>query len=89
MYLQVRYILLISYLFLLQTLSSGLDDYPRASHPSKEERHLDLRCWMHLAADCLHSIAKLLQKENEPGEVKYVNYHERFCLYSILISVMN
>lgn len=50
-----------------KTLSSGLDDYPRASHPSKEERHLDLRCWMHLAADCMHSIAKLLQKENELG----------------------
>lgn len=48
-----------------KTLSSGLDDYPRASHPSEDERHLDLRCWILLAADCMHSIGTLLGKEDK------------------------
>ncbi|XP_050205267.1 mannosyl-oligosaccharide glucosidase GCS1-like [Mercurialis annua] len=51
-----------------KSLSSGLDDYPRASHPSNEERHLDLRCWMLLAANCMRYIQQLVEKEDKSGK---------------------
>ncbi|VVA92421.1 unnamed protein product [Arabis nemorensis] len=51
------------------SLSSRLDDYPRASHPSEDERHVNLRCWMYLAADCMNSITEFL------GEKDLVTMH--------------
>ncbi|CAI0381113.1 unnamed protein product [Linum tenue] len=51
-----------------KTLSSGLDDYPRASHPNEDERHVDLRCWMLLAANCMQSISKFFENGDIPGK---------------------
>ncbi|XP_042495383.1 mannosyl-oligosaccharide glucosidase GCS1-like [Macadamia integrifolia] len=66
-----------------KSLSSGLDDYPRASHPSEDERHLDLRCWMLLAADCMSSMAELLEKKNDFGK-GYHTMAQRLSDFDIL-----
>ncbi|OON23096.1 mannosyl oligosaccharide glucosidase, partial [Opisthorchis viverrini] len=42
------------------TLSSGFDDFPRASHPTDSERHLDLRCWMTVFARTVSRLASLV-----------------------------
>ncbi|XP_059177136.1 mannosyl-oligosaccharide glucosidase-like isoform X2 [Physella acuta] len=53
------------------TLTSGLDDYPRASHPTDDERHLDLRCWIALAAGVMRDIAVALGKDGGEYEATY------------------
>ncbi|KAK9120050.1 hypothetical protein Scep_018143 [Stephania cephalantha] len=54
-----------------------------ASHPNEDERHLDLRCWMLLAADCLHSISELLEDRKHDGK-EYHMMVELLSDYEIL-----
>ncbi|UJR36867.1 hypothetical protein I4U23_029580 [Adineta vaga] len=54
-----------------KTLTSGLDDYPRASHPTDSERHLDLRCWITLASSVLGKLYSLIDNKQTN---KYLTY---------------
>jgi len=57
-----------------KTLTSGLDDYPRASHPTDDERHVDLRCWMAVASGVMKDLALFL---NESSARLYSAVHTR------------
>ena len=51
-----------------KTLASGLDDSPRASHPSGTERHVDLLCWMTLATRVMSQVAHTVGEEQDRSQ---------------------
>ncbi|OQV18067.1 Mannosyl-oligosaccharide glucosidase GCS1 [Hypsibius exemplaris] len=62
-----------------KTLTSGLDDYPRASHPGPEERHVDLYCWMAYGAGVLARVAEEIGENPLPYRTAelYMKQQER------------
>ena len=55
------------------TLSSGLDDYPRATTPSATERHVDLLCWVAFFSRLLSQLAARLGMADEAA--RYAEQH--------------
>lgn len=59
-----------------KTLTSGLDDYPRASHPTGDERHLDLRCWMAWASKVMAELRDIVRPDESKDTNKYRIHYE-------------
>ncbi|KAH8920581.1 glycoside hydrolase family 63 protein [Atractiella rhizophila] len=51
-------------------LTSGLDDYPRASPPHVGELHLDLISWMGFFTKTMHEIATFVGEEDDAAELE-------------------
>uniref|UniRef100_A0AC35TWH8 Glyco_hydro_63 domain-containing protein n=1 Tax=Rhabditophanes sp. KR3021 TaxID=114890 RepID=A0AC35TWH8_9BILA len=47
-----------------KTLASGLDDYPRATNPTHQEYHLDLKCWMMMSSQVMSKFDKIVNTNN-------------------------
>ncbi|KAI7821737.1 glycoside hydrolase [Gamsiella multidivaricata] len=52
------------------TLTSGLDDYPRAPRPSVAELHVDLLSWIGFMSRNLKNIAEILGEEDDVEELE-------------------
>jgi mannosyl-oligosaccharide glucosidase len=61
-------------------LTSGLDDYPRASPPHNGELHLDLMCWMGFFARTMGEISDFLNLEDDGKEYER---HEKGILANL------
>nr|AIG56123.1 secreted protein [Achlya hypogyna] len=56
------------------TLASGLDDYPRASVPGDDERHVDLLSWMAKASNVLAKVATAIGQDATKYTALYTTY---------------
>ncbi|CAI5741675.1 unnamed protein product [Hyaloperonospora brassicae] len=59
------------------TLSSGLDDYPRASLPSENEMHVDLLSWVIRASQIMAHLASLSGQDSDVHyfEANYAHFY--------------
>lgn len=65
-----------------RTLTSGFDDYPRATHPTDDEIHVDLRCWMAMASRVMAKIANILNMTEESEH--YDQYYQLLANNTLL-----
>ncbi|XP_061194547.1 mannosyl-oligosaccharide glucosidase-like [Saccostrea echinata] len=63
-----------------QTPASGLDDYPRPSHPSEDERHVDLRCWMELVSRVVADVGQRVGENTDTYRKISENLHDNDLL---------
>uniref|UniRef100_A0A8D8G110 Mannosyl-oligosaccharide glucosidase n=2 Tax=Culex pipiens TaxID=7175 RepID=A0A8D8G110_CULPI len=69
-----------------KTLTSGLDDFPRASHPDGQERHVDLLCWMALASQTIADLQRFLGKDDTKYRAAYEYLSDTNLLDSLHLS---
>jgi mannosyl-oligosaccharide glucosidase len=65
------------------TLTSGLDDYPRANPPHVGELHVDLISWMGFSTRLLRSIAERLVGEDYEDDVAEYEQVEKHILWNL------
>ncbi|CDW55417.1 mannosyl oligosaccharide glucosidase [Trichuris trichiura] len=82
-----------------KTLPSGLDDFPRASHPTQDEYHVDLFSWMLASTNSMIRMSKLvnddaseklfreyagmLTKHNLLDQLHWSDRNKRYCDYGL------
>ncbi len=63
------------------TLSSGLDDYPRSALPTSHEAHVDLMSWMISACRIMNTLSLQIGKDGKYYKQKYEYYQNKLNTY--------
>ncbi|KHJ49284.1 mannosyl oligosaccharide glucosidase [Trichuris suis] len=65
-----------------KTLPSGLDDFPRASHPTQDEYHVDLFSWMLASTNSMIRMSKLVN--DEASEKRFREFADMLTKHNLL-----